>query len=339
MMDLAVIARFREGRGRLGDGTFSRQIRSTDSNGRCRAGRIPGADRAVTCGFRELRIAGFFDGVDGRMGGVALPCDEAVRFSIETPIGTREVRIVYSTADLSPGLLAFVADIRRGIERAAATLRGIGEGDTADITVWASDLPNIDDERGIADAVAVPLAAVGSECVVVLYPGGDSAYIVAHEFFHCVQFKTVGAKTLFGASDWWAEGSAEWFASLTFPGSSASAGDVAMFDGVSRDTPLTSMNQESVVFFFWLGSNYGASIVMTLMRAMPDGGSTAQQDALGGLLSAAAFQQFAQDYLDRNISQPGGRLIPSDPFMGNVYVWVGSGEHSLRAERFVLARF
>lgn len=289
--------------------------------------------------FANCAAPGFFDGVDDRMSGLALPCDEAVRFSIETPVGTRQVRIVYSTADLSPGLLGFVSDIRRGIEQAAVTLRGIGEGDTADITIWASDLPAIDDDIGIADAIASPLGAIGSECVVALYPGGDSAYIAAHEFFHCVQFTTYGAKTLSGSSGWWAEGSAEWFASLSFPGRSASDGDVAVFDSVSRDTPLTSMNQESVVFFFWLARNYGSSIVMALMNAMPDGSSSAQQDALLGLLSAEAFQDFAQDYLDKNITQPGGRTIPSDPFMGDVYVWVGSGDHTLRAERFVLARF
>ena len=207
--------------------------------------------------FADCAAAGFLGGVDDRMVGVALPCDEAVRFTIETPGGTRQVRIVYSTSDLSPGLLGFVADIRRGIETAAAMLRAIGEGDTADITIWASALASPEDDIGVTGATALPLGAIGSECVISLYSGGDSAYVAAHEFFHCVQYATVGTKSLSRESTWWVEGSAEWFASSVFPGGNASDADVATFDSISVDVSLTAMVQESVVFFFWLDENFG----------------------------------------------------------------------------------
>ena len=294
---------------------------------------------AARADFADCASAGYLSGVDDRMGGVALACDEAVRFSIETPGGRREVRIIYSTADLSSGLLDFVAEIRQGVEQSAATLRRIGEGTTADITIWAAHLAHPSDSLGDIDAQTSPLRGPRSECVIALYPGGNTRFVTAHEFFHCVQFATVGDKTDLSVSTWWVEGSAEWFANLAYPGSGNSAGDVATFDAVSADTALTAMSQESVVFFFWLGEAFGPSMVMALMDAMPSGGGeTRQQDALAGLLSEEDFVQFAQAYLDRQIRAPGG-AIASSPFPGNIYVYSDSREHRLEADRFVLARF
>jgi hypothetical protein len=299
---------------------------------------------AARAQFANCAAAGFLGGVDARMAGTALSCDEAVRFTIETPGGPRQVRIIYSTRDLSPGLLGRIADIRRGIERSAAALREIGQGATADITVWASDLigPAVDD-TDTADATAEPIGSTDSECVIALYQGlggREVAYVIAHEFFHCVQFYTFRDRTRLAASTWWMEGTAEWFASRAYPGRGYSDADVAMFDATSYETALTSMDQESVVFFFWLDHIFGASMAMALMTAMPDSGSeAAQQDKLASFLSANDFQRFAEEYLDRRIVQPGGRAIPSNPFPGDIHVWEESGEHTLRANRFVLARF
>ena len=287
--------------------------------------------------FADCAAVGYAEALDARMAGIALPCDEAVRFTIETPGGTREVRIVYGTDDLSPGLLDFVANIRRGVEQSARTLMAIGEGAPADITVWASHLTRPVDSAGSTDAQTT---RIGSECAIAAYPGGDIAYIIAHEFFHCVQYGTVGSKTGLVSSTWWVEGTAEWFASATFPGGRASDGDVSGFDSVSDSTALTAMGQEAVVFFFWLDQNFGASMAMALMAAMPNGGGqSAQQDALAAFLSTDDFQRFAQDYMDRRISQPGGRAIPSRPFPGDIYPWTDSREHTLQADRFVLARY
>ena len=299
---------------------------------------------AARAQFADCAAPGYLSVVDDRMAGAALSCDEAVRFTIETPGGTRQVRIIYSTRDRSPGLLGLIADIRRGIERAAAALRAIGQGTTADITVWASDLTGPTGPETLAtDAAAKPIGGAGGECVLALYrnPGDrDAAYVIAHEFFHCVQFATVGNKTNRAASTWWVEGTAEWFANRTYPGRGHSDNDVAIFDDVSRNTALTAMDQESVVFFFWLDNKFSASMAMSLMAAMPDaGGEAAQQQRLAGFLSADDFQHFAEDYLDREIVQPGGSAIASNPFPGDIYEWTEIHEHTLRADRFVLARF
>ncbi len=200
---------------------------------------------AARAQFADCAAPGFLSGVDDRMAGTALACDEAARFTIETPGGTRQVRIIYSTRDLSPGMLGLVADIRRGVERAAAALRAIGEGTTADITVWAADLPSPVDETGPLGDAAYPIGGTGGECVIALYQdmgAALAAYVTAHEFFHCVQFATVGEKTLRAASTWWVEGTAEWFASRTYPGRGNSDDDVVIFDSASPDTALTAMS-------------------------------------------------------------------------------------------------
>ncbi len=297
---------------------------------------LPSTGRAQ---FADCAAPGYLGGVDDRMRGAAMACDEAVRFTIATPGGSREVRIIHDSDDAPAGLAAFAGDIRSGIERAATALMSIGEGAPGDITVWASGLAAPEDAIGITDAATRPVGAMDGECAMAIYPGDDIGYVVAHEFFHCVQYATYGAKTDRVASTWWAEGSAEWFANLAYPGTGNSDLDVAAYDSASAGTALTSMAQESVVFFFWLGERFGASMVMALMAAMPDGNSeTAQQDALAGLLSESDFQAFAQDYLDRTIQQPGGRAIPSTPFPGNIYPWSESRSHDLSEDRFVLAR-
>ncbi len=294
--------------------------------------------------FADCSVSGFLGGVDDRMAGVALPCDEAVRFTIETPGGTRQVRIIYSTRDFYPDLLGMVGDIRRGVERAAEALIEIGEGAPGDITVWASNLTSSGGEAGSdTQAVAYPVDEADGECVFAIYEetgARQASYVAAHEFFHCVQFATVGRKALRSASFWWVEGTAEWFANRAYSGTGSSDGFVAEFDAVSPEFALTALSHESVVFFFWLGQTFGPGMAMDLMAAMPEsGGEAAQQVALAGFLPDDDFQHFAEAYLDREIVQPGGRAIPSTPFPGDIYEWSETDAHDLTADRFVLGRF
>ena len=214
----------------------------------------------------------------------------------------------------------------------------IGQGDTADITVWASALANPAETGGATLPLGGELTAnASSRCMKAPMTSPIRQHMSSSIAFSS---RPSARRRTTLPPQWWVEGSAEWFASFVFPGRSQSDADVAYFDEISPERPLTSMAQESVVFFFWLAGNYGPSMVMDLISAMPaSGGETGQQDALSGILSADAFQQFAQDYLDQRITQPGGRSIPSNPFPGDIYVWSESAEHTLQAPRFVLARF
>ncbi len=138
-------------------------------------------------------------------------------------------------------------------------------------------------------------------------------------------------------SAWWIEGSAEWFASLTYPGSSLSDEWVAEFDDVSATTPVTGMEYASVVFFWWLNQNYGKGRVLGLLNAM-NGGSGSQEDALASVISQTDFLQFVTDYLEQNITQPGGRAAASTPLHDEIIEIDGDRDISLEARRFVAYR-
>src|SRR5690606_23438510 len=100
--------------------------------------------------------------------------------------------------------------------------------------------------------IAVYLLSVGATVE-------HAAYVIAHEFFHCVQEASLspaqmgssGAGTGVGG-DWWIEGSAEWFAALSLPELGPLDDRIHRFDSVSADTPLYEMAYEAVVFFLWM---------------------------------------------------------------------------------------
>ncbi len=285
--------------------------------------------------FGDCAASGYLYSVDDRMSGIALDCDEAVRFTIATPLGTRNVRIIYDTGDLRAGLPDQIATLRRAIEQSAAALRAIGEGGTNDITIWASNLPVQRTPTGDVEGEA---GRVGDECVIAAYEAPNIEWVMAHEFFHCVQFATFGRdKVYMSASSWWVEGAAEWFANVVHPGTGNSDGYVSGFDAATNRTALTDLEYESVVFFFWLSQTYGASMVMAVQAAMPSGGGGgAQQDALAGMLPPEDFAQFAQAYADREIRQPGGRAVPVNPTPAHIYVWQESATREIETGRFVL---
>ncbi len=177
-------------------------------------------------------------------------------------------------------------------------------------------------------------------CIIVIYPnlGVDGyKFVIAHEFFHCMQDEDFELQSYSSGADWWLEGTAEWFASRVERGTNYSDGWVDGFDELSAETPLTGMTYENVVFFWWLDQNFGPGRVIDLIRAMPTR-DTSQDEALAGVLSDAEFLQFVEDYLDRKITQPGGRTAAVTPAQGHVYNVERDQTITIEAERFVTYR-
>lgn len=295
--------------------------------------------------FTDCSDDGYLATADARVRGSGAACVEAVRFQIPTPKGSRQVRIVHTTDLPTLDLPAMVSEIRRGIERSAAKLPELGALAPDDITVWIShfltetahsDAETAEDILGVATVMS-------DGCLVAVYPAATGARGLAatsaHEFFHCVQASEFPRTYDLAGSEWWSEGTAEWFTFLVFPHLD-DAGFIASFDAISPRTPLTSMSYESVVFFAWLGETQGYHSITRLMQAMPAAeGEAAQQNALAAFLRPEQWQAFAQAYLDRRIRRPGGRALASTPFPGDIYVWgQPSRSHRITADRFVLAR-
>ncbi|WP_026989072.1 hypothetical protein [Fodinicurvata sediminis] len=295
--------------------------------------------------FDDCAAGDYLADADPRAAGAGLSCDEISRFTIDTPRGTREVRIVSSYDFPAADLRVMRRDVRRSVERSAAALSGLGRLAPDDLTIWLSHLLPMEAEDGESyahDSHGVAIE-VSDGCLVAVYPGVTGArgmtFTMAHEFFHCVQKAEMPVKANLSASEWWVEGTAEWFANLVVPGTAHSQGFVAGFDALSDHVPLTALGTDSVVFFFWLSETFGAGAVAELMAAMPtEDGQAAQQDTLAHFLAPDDWQHFAQAYLDQDLRQPGGGGVASTPFPGDIHVWNRSREHSITFDRFVLAR-
>lgn len=286
---------------------------------------------------------------DHRLAGVT-DCQDVDRFSIDTPVGTRQVKII-KDGSMPAGFDAPFPLVREGIERAAAALRRIGNGRVDDVVVLVSGLlPDPDAVDGRTTVHGVTDAPYADECLIIVYPGNagavDLGFTTAHEFFHCVQYATAGDQmAAFGSgqpSGWWVEGSAEWFANLAYPGATNSDDRVHAFDGKSPDVALTRLSDSNgaVVFFFWFGEKYGYSAIVPFMQSMPTGGAEAEQmNALARNLSPDDAQKLVQDYLDRRIRQPGGRAIPSQPREGKTFIFAGDRQtEQIHADRLTLHR-
>jgi len=282
--------------------------------------------------------------VDGRLVAGAR-CSDIERFTIGTPAGTRQVRIIQD--ERIPGSFTEPAVIaRRGIERSAAALRSIGSGRIDNIVLLITGLQPRDDDdlpwrHGVTDAY------YQDECLIVMYPANTGAaaldFSIAHEFFHCVQYATANDQmTAFlgrHPNQWWVEGTAEWFANLAIPNTSHSANHISVFDRESARSPVTTLAYADLVFFSWFAGQSTPRGIVTMMPSMPtSGGRPAEDRAAARLQGEEAWQAFVQAYLDREIRFPDGRSMPLNPAPGESYIWTGTRRQTLNAERLVVHR-
>ena len=280
--------------------------------------------------------------VGSQPGAAALAdCLELARFDIPTGAGSVQGSI-YGTPETD---LRLVRAAEEALTRSGRVLSGLGGLGVDPVDVFIS--PNAYTFRGstepdtmaAAQPAARPRADSARKCVMAMFPGvalDAVKHNIAHEFFHCVQFKEFASSRASPGAAWWVEGSAEWFASVVYQGTGLTDGWVAEFDAVSATTPITQMDYASVVFFWWLHQNYGAGQVIGLLASMPNGGS--QEDALAGVVSDDEFLRFVTDYLEGNITEPGGRAAASTPVHEDIRDIDGDEEIELEAKRFVTFR-
>lgn len=204
----------------------------------------------------------------------------------------------------------------------------------------------------------------GGRCRIAMFPASVAAadrdklpQTVAHEMFHCSQYAYL-KDWLIGdlgmsadefdayteATEWWIEGTAEYFGAQVYPCINGEDEYIDEFDvgSVSHSILIYDMGYANVVFFQYLGNEMGEGAVVELIRALPDRGGTEQQAA--GLAAHRdmpdKFQEFGRAYLDAEIGDPcGGRAaLPVHPRKGPV-LRVKKGEaHEIEVERFQIGR-
>ncbi len=162
-------------------------------------------------------------------------------------------------------------------------------------------------------------------CVLELYParlaeqGNDGLGILqftaAHELFHCVQYATWPALMAeYDKHNWWVEGTAETVAQAVFPTAEFAFKEGHKFADRFRDTPLTQLTYENLVFFSWVWAE-DPRLLFKIISAMPVGGNeAAQQKALLTVIPAADLSRFVRDFLDNKVVTPGG----ADPMFGEI---------------------
>ena len=153
------------------------------------------------------------------------------------------------------------------------------------------------------------------ECVVAYhYKSTDvrKKFIAVHQLFHCIVSKTFeeGTRMEFADADWWAEGSADFFASIAYPGSTTDV-DAAAFQA-HESLVLFSRSNDAALFFDWYCTKAGKlkGILETVHELPPGSLMVELKEDVGD-----HWLEFEEAYFDHSITAPGGTLVnyPSTP--------------------------
>ncbi len=226
-------------------------------------------------------------------------------------------RIMAETALAPPP--DFVSEVQLGLELADDALIKLGRraqvGRRINVILASENLPG----RPSADAYATLLGGI---CYLVILPNaienlepGATAFVMAHELFHCVQkatFPTLIENAIARGNLWWVEGSAHWFAHMAQPDHVVEtySRSANRFERESGRRPLREFHYPLWPFFAWYAQERGnARAVMEFLRTLPRGEHT--DETIAGLLEPAEWQKFARDYSAYQIRV--SHRVPVDP--------------------------
>lgn len=241
-------------------------------------------------------------------------CTRVHEATIRYGARTAALRLLIEAETLSPALRGRLPALRRVVDEVAA---GVGPalaripGAAMPATIHVVLVNDFHREGAKAETVRRP--AEPEDCPLMIYGAatgvsdGALARTLAHELFHCAQYRTWPRQMAAANARWWSEGAAEWFEDLALPGR---AGDsdlleaLRVFRARSGAFSLIDNTYSNVVFFSWLGPARVATYIPQLA-----GGSETQLDGARRALSEDEYQRFAQAYIDETISTPSGYLL------------------------------
>ncbi|MFT3692157.1 MAG: hypothetical protein QM831_03385 [Kofleriaceae bacterium] len=184
------------------------------------------------------------------------------------------------------------------------------------------------------EAAKADHAAKRDECVLAYhYKSADprKLFVLAHQYFHCVVLHT-WEEARFGPSDadWWAEGSAEFFASIMYP-DIGTAADAVTFRA-NESLSLLRRGADAVVFFDWYCTKPGK------LKGLLD---IVQEHAAGQVMvdlveeiSGNKWLEFEEAYYDHSIRVPGGGLVYTETPLPQTQSISGSTTKNFTAEPF-----
>lgn len=190
---------------------------------------------------------------------------------------------------------------------------------------------------------------VSEACPVIINPAAmaldEAAYkqAIAHEIFHCFQAWNL-PEQLDGPgrdSDWWAEGTAEYYSNLVYPSVNAEHGFAAKFSSVSTISPLTDMSYENFAFFQFLGSRIGPIALIAMLRDMPTHpGRDFQLAALAAVPEMEdTFEEFVRSVLDNTLVDSDSGPINIPVHYTNEFLFTDISSIDFSGPPFVVARY
>ena len=304
---------------------------------------LPGLARADEPVFGDCTSAHYlaqFDEVSGRTG-----CDIRHEQTIQVHGAPVHLRIISLPGTSNREDSGWIPLISETFIRVGSAIDAMGSAALLpNVTVLLSDHEGI---YGGATAHGVTFwgADLADECAITVFKlnGGaatlDFAVTFAHEIFHCVQRLSWHDSGYAAGSTWWVEGSAEYFGAMVAPDSGSSASFVDLYGDTTMDHALYERpsDYENVVFFDRLHQVRGASGVGDFLAAMP--AHSNYLSVLPGLFGLDDWAQFAEDYLQGLVTEPGGTNIPIPVTTLHLTAAEDSGSFDLVAKPYRVFRF
>jgi len=169
-------------------------------------------------------------------------------------------------------------------------------------------------------------AARRETCPILIYPialtlsEGEFKQTVAHEIFHCYQFRNLEAQMMVpqATKSWWSESSAEYFSNVVYPEFDHEFVWIDTFDFNSETVPIYRMSYENFGLMQFLANEWGNPGLIRFFGTLPTSGDADdQRDRLASVDGIEdLFHEFGKDYLDSFITDTGGSMIPFGPPLG-----------------------
>jgi hypothetical protein len=188
-----------------------------------------------------------------------------------------------------------------------------------------------------------------SSCLLVVFPSliqedqknptgsvaqGLFRQVLAHELFHCFQnWNLPGYKGEPKVTDWWAEGSAQYFSNVVYNGVNVEWDYAMWFDMKSESTPMFYLSYENFEFFQYLANQLGDNGVIALLQSLPLGGEINDQVAAVSAFPnmEALYHDFGRSYITHGILDSSSEtdkqvFIPND-HLQTTNIKVGASPH------------
>ena len=165
--------------------------------------------------------------------------------------------------------------------------------------------------------------------------------VMAHEMFHCFQsWNYQIGDTFTDRSDWWVEGTAEYFSNVVYPAAPNKHEYLPLFDERSKIYSIIELKYENYVFFQHLANIHGNPWLTDVLHYFPhDQDLFEHQAILDNYVPQDDFHGFGQAYMDQQIPDTGGGHLPIDATFNSSHFFEGETTLPYRVRPFHLDRY